>query len=310
MIISASYKTDIPTFYGEWFIHRLRAGYCKILNPYNRTVLRVSLQPKDVEGFIFWTKNIGPFIKYLPEIQQRGFPFIIQHTINAYPRELEHSVVNAAKSVNHLKQIAETYGSERIVWRYDTIVDSSLTPREFHVETFSHLAKSLEGLTNEVVISFAHFYAKTLKNMKQAAVKSMFTWNDPTVEWKQNLAIELATIAATYNIQLSICSQPQFVASNIIQESRCVDANRLAKIAGTSFKSHLRGNRKECGCFESRDIGDYDTCPHGCVYCYAVQNQTIAKSRYQQHDPLSESLFPLPPDAVELNKNSDQLDLL
>ncbi|MCA9049546.1 MAG: DUF1848 family protein, partial [Planctomycetaceae bacterium] len=93
MIISASYKTDIPTFYGEWFMNRLRAGYCKMVNPWNRKqISRVSLDLRDVDGIIFWTKNIAPFIPHLEEVHGRGYRFVVQHTINAYPRALEFSV--------------------------------------------------------------------------------------------------------------------------------------------------------------------------------------------------------------------------
>jgi len=88
MIISASYKTDIPTFYGEWFMNRLHAGYCKMVNPYGRQIYTVDLSPERVDGFVFWTKNIGPFLKYLPEIRQMGYPFIVQHGIDGYPHEL------------------------------------------------------------------------------------------------------------------------------------------------------------------------------------------------------------------------------
>lgn len=308
MIISASYKTDIPTFYGEWFMNRLRAGFCTMMNPYNRRVIRVSLLPEKVDGIVFWTKNVGPFIKHLPEVQRRGFPFILQHTINGYPRALEQAVVDAPKAVEHLKKVADTYGPRVSVWRYDTIVNSSLTPREFHLETFARIAKSLGGATDEVVISFAHFYSKTLRNMQRAATEHGFTWSDPSDEWKRNLAAELASIAAAHRIQLTVCSQPQFLMPGCA-EARCVDASRLTAVTGKPVKACLKGNRKECGCFESRDIGDYDTCPHGCVYCYAVENQALAKSRYQQHDPLGESLFPLPSDVIELAENSNQPDL-
>lgn len=107
MMVSASYKTDIPTFYGEWFANRLRAGYCKVVNPYNKVVSRVSLLPEDVEGLVFWTKNIGPFLKQLAEVQARQVPFVVQHTINGYPHTLEQSVVDAAKSVQHIRQLAD-----------------------------------------------------------------------------------------------------------------------------------------------------------------------------------------------------------
>src|SRR5689334_20454607 len=134
MIVSASYKTDIPTFYGEWFMNRLRAGFCKMINPYNLRVIRVSLLPQDVEGFVFWTKNIGPFISQLRVVHRLGFPFIVQHTITGYPRVLEQAVVDAPRAVEYLKQIAGTFGPRVCVWRYDTIFNSTLTPREFHLE--------------------------------------------------------------------------------------------------------------------------------------------------------------------------------
>ncbi|HEX4591883.1 MAG TPA: DUF1848 domain-containing protein, partial [Gemmataceae bacterium] len=304
----ASYKTDIPTFYGDWFINRLRAGYCKTLNPYNRHVIRVSLRPEDVAGFVFWTKNLGPFLGHLAEVYNRGFPFVVQHTINGYPRVLEQAVVDPAKSVEHVRRVAETYGPRVCVWRYDTIIRSSMTPREFHVETFSRLAKSLEGTTDEVVVSFAHIYRKTLRNMEQAATEHGFEWSDPTDDWKRDLLSQLTVIAAAHNIRLTVCSQPQFVAPGC-GEARCVDAMRLADVGGTALKARLKGNRPECGCYEARDIGEYDTCPHGCVYCYAVQDRLLARDRYLQHNPSSESLFPLPEDAIEKAVEKKRLEL-
>lgn len=308
MIISASYKTDIPTFYGDWFVNRLRAGFCKTLNPYNRQIQRVSLRPEDVEGFVFWTKNVGPFMAHLAEVRSLGFPFVVQHTINGYPRVLEQAVVDAAKSVEHVRRLAEQYGLRVCVWRYDTIINSSVTPRDFHVKTFSRLAKELEGATDEVVISFAHLYQKTLRNMNRAAEENDFTWSDPEVEWKRNLLVELTGIAAGHRIRLTVCSQPQFIVQGS-GEARCVDAERLNEIGGTAFKAKLKGNRKECGCYEARDIGEYDTCPHGCVYCYSVQNRELALERFRQHDPGSEFLFPPPADAVEPPPKAKRVEL-
>ncbi|NQT18302.1 MAG: DUF1848 domain-containing protein [Planctomycetes bacterium] len=308
MIISASYKTDIPTFYGEWFMNRLRAGYCKMVNPYNRRVIRVSLQPETVEGIVFWTKNVGPFVKHLPEVKRQGFPFVIQHTINGYPRALEQAVVDAPRAVEHLRSIADRFGPRVCVWRYDTIINSSLTPRDYHIETLSRLAKALQGATDEVVISFAYLYRKTLRNMEQASKKLGFTWSDPSDDWKRSLTTELASTAAAHGIRLTICSQPQFIVPGSFP-AHCVDAERLADLIGKPVKACLKGNRKECGCYESRDIGEYDTCPHGCLYCYAVQNQELAKSRYKQHDPMGESLLPLPADAIAPKEDDDQLSL-
>jgi hypothetical protein len=290
MIISASYKTDIPAFYGQWFINRLNAGYCSMVNPYNRKVIRVSLTRQDADGFVFWTKNISPFLKHLPQVKNLGYPFVVQHTINGYPRELEFSVVDADRSVENLHRVARDYGQDVPVWRYDTIVFTSLTPFDFHVDNFEQLARKLRGATTEVVISFAHFYRKTLRNMTRAAGEFDFSWDDSPAEKKRELAAALVRIANDNGMVLSVCSQRDYLVDGAA-DARCVDARRLEKIAGNSFSSPIRGNRKQCGCFQSRDIGEYDTCPHGCVYCYAVQNRELAQRRFKLHDAEGEFLF-------------------
>lgn len=298
MIISASYKTDIPTFYGEWFMNRLRAGYCKMVNPYNRTAYRVSLDQADIDGIVFWTKNLGPFLRHLAEVRTRGFPFTVQYTINGYPRSLEYAVVDAARSVEHVRRVSQEYGRRVCIWRYDTIVVSTGTPIDFHIRNFEQLAGALQGAVDEVVISFVQLYRKTLRNMNCAATECGFSWRDPSEDEKRKLAADLVAIATSHGMRLSVCSQRNFLVSGA-NDARCIDADRLGDVAGTRISAALRGMRKECGCFASRDIGEYDTCPHGCVYCYAVQNRELAQRRYQEHRPESEFLFQPTSDVVE-----------
>jgi Domain of unknown function (DUF1848) len=290
MIISASYKTDIPTFYGEWFMNRLRAGYCKTVNAYNKRISRVPLDRQSVDAIVFWTKNIGPLLKHLSEIHSLGYSFVVQQTINNYPRSLETSVVDAERSVQHVRSISHEYGSSVCVWRYDTIVFSSITPYDFHLTNFAELAAKLSGYVDEVVISVAHIYKKTKRNMDAAAKELGFTWDDPEHEVKKRLIAELAAIAADRKIQLTVCSQPELIVAGA-NVARCVDAERISRVVGQDVTARLKGNRKECGCYHSIDIGEYDTCPHGCVYCYAVQNPELALDRYKKHDPKSEFLF-------------------
>ena len=296
MIISASYRTDIPAFYGEWFANRLRAGYCKAVNPYSGQIYTVDLSPEQVDGFVFWTKNIGPLLNYLPEVQAREIPFVVQHSITGYPHELEERVAPVTHIVGSLKHLADRYGAHRIVWRYDPILFTSLTPFEWHKENFTRLAQQLESLTDEVVISFAQVYRKTARNVDSAAREHNFTWDEHrseafVLEHGLTLTKELAQIARTHGMRVTICSQQKFVIEGVTQEARCVDADRLARVAGKAIHAKERGNRQECRCHASKDIGDYDSCPHGCVYCYAVNNRDLALSRYKQHKPESEFLF-------------------
>lgn len=314
MIVSASYKTDIPAFYGEWFRNRLEAGFCRIANPYNRKQrFTISLRKEDVEGFVFWTKNIVPFMSILGEVDDLGFPFVVQYTINGYPRALESRVVDATRSIQSFRSVANTYGTRTTIWRYDTIIFSTLTDANFHRENFARLAAELAGSTDEVVVSFMQIYNKTRRNMSEAARNHGFDWHDPPAELKRELLSDLVEIAADYKMHLAICTQPDLMVPGAI-EARCIDAQRLMDVAHRPIRSRLKGMRIGCGCFESKDIGDYDTCPHGCVYCYAVRRRSVALERYQNHDPQGEYLFPHDPMSLDVDPtesgHSTQLPLL
>ena len=314
MIISASYKTDIPTFYGEWFRNRLHAGFCRMVNPYNRKQHQVvSLQKEDVDGFIFWTKNLAPFLGVLDDVHDQEYPFVVQYTINGYPRALETRVVDAERSVESFLAASDKFGTNTLVWRYDTIIFSTLTDEDFHLQNFAKLAEKLAGSTDEVVVSFLQIYKKTKHNLDEASRVHGFDWYDPPAETKRELLTALVQVASEHKMSLSICTQPDLVVPGV-NEARCVDGQRLMDIAGRSFKSKIKGTRTGCGCFESKDIGEYDTCPHGCVYCYAVRQRSLSLQRYQEHDPLGEYLFhqnPLPPSTAELldRQHQEQLPL-
>ncbi len=292
MIVSASYRTDIPAFYGTWFRNRLDAGFCRVVNPYGGQVHTIPLTPETVDGFVFWTKNAGPFLDVLDEVAARGHPFVVQYTVNDYPRALESSVTDWRRSVSHLRRIRAAFGPRAAVWRYDPVLLTSLTPGEWHLATFRRLARALEGAVDEAVISFAQIYRKTRRNLDRAAARHGFAWRDPEREEKRALAAGMAAIAAEHGMALTVCSQADLIPPGGAPAS-CVDARRLSDVAGRPVAARRRGNRPDCACDESRDIGAYDTCPHGCVYCYAVRSRTLARRHYRAHDP--ESPFLLPP---------------
>ncbi len=291
MIISASYRTDIPAFYGDWFQSRLDAGFCRTVNPYGRQIHTVRLDADAVSGFVFWTKNLGPFRSVLDDVRGRGFPFVVQYTINGYPRALETSVTDAGRAIDHMRALAREFGPRAGVWRYDPVVATSLTPPDWHVGNFTRLADKLAGATDEVVISFAHVYRKTRLNMDAASRFHGFSWDDPPDDDKRALAARLAAIAAERGIGLTVCSQEAYLVPGAAA-ARCIDADRLSDVAGRAVAARRKGNRPGCMCAESRDIGDYDTCPHGCVYCYAVRTRALARRRHGAHDPNNPFLSP------------------
>ena len=282
MIVSASYRTDIPAFYSEWFMRRLDEGFCDVTNPYSGKPYRVSLSPEDVDGFVFWTKNMGPFMAPLADIHSRGLPFVVQYTVTGYPGALERSVPDVNQSVKLLKSLAKSYGSRAVVWRYDPILHSDLTPYDWHLANFGRLAGDLKDVVDEVVVSFAQIYRKTRRNLDAAARDHGLTWHDPDQAEKETLAERLAEIAADNKMRLTICSQPSLMV-NGIGAARCIDSARLSDVANKKISAKTRGNREGCLCSVSRDIGAYDSCPMGCAYCYAVRNRDAAVRQHGEH---------------------------
>lgn len=292
MIVSASCRTDIPAFYSEWFFQRLRSGFCTVRNPYSGKPYRVDLRPSQVDGFVFWTRNCGPMLPRLDELRGFGRPFVVQYTVTGYPREIEAAVIEPLRAIGHIRELSERVHPSCAVWRYDPILLTTLTPAEYHLENFRDLARRLWGATNEVVVSFAQMYAKTQRNLDASASRNRFEWFDPPAESKLELLSQLARIAREAGMQLSVCTQPELVCEGAM-EARCIDARRLEQIGGFRIAAPTKGTRPGCACHEARDIGDYDTCPHGCVYCYAVRHRRIALDNYKRHNPTTESLLPV-----------------
>ena len=289
VIISASYRTDIPALYGRWFLNRLAAGSCQVANPYGGRTLSVDLRPSAVDGFVFWTRNIGPFRPALDELRRLGLPFVVQMTITGYPRALEVSVTETDPAIAGLRAVAETFGPRAVVWRYDPILITDLTPAVWHAAHFRRIAAALAGATDEVVVSFAEIYRKTARNLNAAAKTHAFSWAHPDQEAQATLLSDLAAVAGDCGMDLTLCTQPD-LAGLPLRPAQCIDAQRLSDVAQRPIVARQKGNRPGCLCAESRDIGAYDSCPQGCVYCYAVQNRDRARDVFRAHDPDSPGL--------------------
>lgn len=291
MIISASYRTDIPAFYGDWFLRRLLEGRCRVANPYGGRPSEISLERADVDGFVFWTRNAAPFSSALREVEARAFPFTFQFTTVGYPRAIDASVIDPTKAICQIRALAERFGPRAVVWRYDPIVMSSITDAAWHRNNFRSLTCALASATDEVVVSFVAPYRKTRRNLDTAASRAGFEWLDPDEDCKRTLLADLAGIAGAHGIRLTLCTQPALETTDS-GGARCIDAERLSDVAGHPIAARTRGNRSGCLCGESRDIGAYDTCPHGCAYCYAVRSPAAAKRLHRAHDPASPFLLP------------------
>ncbi len=283
MIVSASYRTDVPGFYTPWFERRYRAGYCLVAHPFDQSLKRVGLNPPEVDGYVFWTRNVAPFLPMLRRLANDDVPFVVQYTITGYPRSLEAAVAAPERAVGLCHELADTFGGSVAVWRYDPILLTTLTEADFHRRQFEHLAGRLAGATDEVVVSFAQMYRKAETNLRKlrAGVEG-FDYHDPDPAWKRAFLLDLRELAAGCGMRLSVCAQRELLQRGL-HDAACVDPARLGRVAGRPVVAARKPHRTACGCWESVDIGAYDTCPSGCVYCYANRSRELADRRRREH---------------------------
>lgn len=277
MIISASRRTDIPTYFSRWFFHRLEEGYVCVRNPMNyRQVSRVSLSPEVVDGIVFWTKNPIPMLDGLHRLN--GYPFYFQFTLTAYGSDLEPGVPGKNNVViPAFQELSRRIGPERVIWRYDPIL---LTPKysaQYHVRYFEELAKRLSGYTTKCVISFVDQYRHLGEQFQPMNTAQMI-----------ELAGNLSQIAPKYGLMLETCAETLDLSHFGIHHGHCVDANLLEQIIGQPLSlSKDKNQRTACGCMASIDIGMYNTCANGCKYCYANHAPAAVIRSITSHDPTS-----------------------
>ncbi len=291
-IISASRRTDIPAWYARWFMNRVRAGFCDVPNPFNpRQVSRVSLRPADVPAVVFWTRDPGPILEDLPELDDRGLPSVFLFTLLDYPRTIDPGTAPLEKRLDRFRRLADAVGPDRVIWRYDPIYLSPATDPDFHRRRFARLADALAGRTRRCVVSFLDVYRKMEKRLAALAGQGLQPV-EPGPEMIAPLIRDMIAAAEHHGIGLTSCAETRDLRSLGIRPGRCIDAEYLSRI----FDLHLPhrkdpSQRKTCGCSVSKDIGMYDTCPAGCVYCYATRNINQARQRHQTHDPNGPSLY-------------------
>lgn len=283
-IISISRRGDIPAFQTPWLMKRIREGYCHFQSPYGGKIRSVSLKPEDCDGLVFWTRNPFPMFKYIDELKGRGHYFYFHFTITGYPRSFESHTPPLLKSIGRFINLSKKIGQEGVHWRYDPILLSSITPESFHIRNFSFIAKKLKGSTKICTISYVQFYGKSRYNFIKITKKFGIRFDEPTLERKIKLSKTLKGIASENGIELRSCCDNSLRSAGISKGS-CVGPEYFSFIRNDFFDNwKKKPTRKECACFESVDIGTYETCTFGCCYCYATRSRETALRHLKDYD--------------------------
>lgn len=329
VIISASRSTDIPAFYAKWLFSRLEKGYCTWYNPFNKSQpYYVSF--KNAKVIVFWTKNPEPIIPYLEKLDKRSIHYYFQFTLNDYEKEeFEPGIPKLEKRIETFKKLASIIGKEKVIWRFDPLILSDqITVRDL-LKKIWFVGNQIKGYTEKLVFSFAdiNIYKKVQNNLikesaqysKENLARAEFTDENIT-----ELVIGLTKIREawkneSWDIQLATCSEKVDLAKYKIEHNKCIDDVLMARLFSNDtdllyFLSYGklpkkeyslfdnknenllkdlkdRGQRAECGCIFSKDIGMYDTCKHHCIYCYANTSRSLVEKNFKKHNLNSESII-------------------
>lgn len=295
MILSVSRRTDIPAFYSDWFVNRLRGGYVLVPNPYSpRHLSRISLSPAQVDCIVFWTKNAAPMLSRLKEVEELGYAnYYFEFTLTPYDASIEKNLPPKNNLIRTFRQLSDQIGPSRVDWRFDPIVLTQSFTASRLLDRFEDFAKQLAVYTERCIISFVDIYR---------SIRSLFQEIAP--EKKAYIAEHLAEIAASYRLKLYACGEAEEYKKYGIYPSACIDRDKIEHIVGYKLRcSKDTTQRKHCQCVESVDIGIYDTCRHGCTYCYATRTKR-AEAGSPPSDPFAPMLtgYPLGTEAVTERK--------
>ena len=316
VIVSASRSTDIPTFYPDWFVERWKVGYVKWKNPFNGTPIYVSF--KETRAVVFWTKNPKPMFKHLDFLDEHVKNYYFQFTLNDYDQEgFEGKVPRLENRINTFKELSNRIGKDRVVWRFDPLMLTKEIDVKELLRRLENIGDQLHTYTSKLVFSFADIsiYKKVENNLKKENIEYIEFAPDTMIEFAQGLN----KLNENWNLELATCAEKFDLKKYGITHNKCVDDDlmiklfhhdtELMKFLGVEFveptlfettdgitkskKMKDKGQREACGCIMSKDIGEYNTCPHECVYCYANTSKEIAIANYKTHklNPLSDTII-------------------
>lgn len=302
IIISASRSTDIPAFYADWFVERWKRGYVQWKNPFNGTYLYVSF--KKARMVVFWTKNAKPMLNHIDFLNEHVKNYYFQFSLNDYDKEKYEGIVPPLSNrIATFKELSERIGKNKVIWRFDPLLLTEQIDVKELLSRIKNVGDQLRNHTEKLVISFAdiNIYRKVELNLKRE--------NIPFREFSHSTMIEfaegLARLNKDWGLKIGTCAESIDLRQYGIEKNKCVDDDLIARLFGhdrelmkflgvkepdlfsqgqtNQTKKSLKdkGQREACGCIISKDIGQYNTCPHECVYCYANTSKEEARKNYE-----------------------------
>lgn len=281
MILFASGRTDIPAFYSNWFINRVKAGFVDVRNPFNQKLVS-RIYFSDVDLIMFCSKNPLPMINKLDILK---VPVLFHVTITPYGKDVEPNIPDKRLIIEGVKKLSLVLGIDNVVVRYDPIFLSDKYNVDYHIKAFDKLCKNLNGYVNKIIVSFMDEYKNVRSN------KNILKYRAFTREDYKKIGEAFSKSAMDNGMSVQTCFEDEDLTQYDFVKGECLSHELAYILTGKKFKSSNVRKEKKCECVQMVDIGDYNSCMHMCKYCYANYDEKAVSSNFERHDDNSSLLI-------------------
>ncbi len=281
MILFASGRTDIPAFYSNWFINRVKAGFVDVRNPFNQKLVS-RIYFSDVDLIMFCSKNPLPMINKLDILKA---PVLFHVTITPYGKDVEPNIPDKRLIIEGVKKLSLVFGIDNVVVRYDPIFLSDKYNVDYHIKAFDKLCKNLNGYVNKIIVSFMDEYKNVRSN------KNFLKYRAFTREDYKKIGEAFSKSAHDNGMSVQTCFEDEDLTQYDFVKGECLSHELAYILTGKKFKSSNVRKEKKCECVQMVDIGDYNSCMHMCKYCYANYDEKAVSSNFERHDDNSSLLI-------------------
>lgn len=281
MILFASGRTDIPAFYSNWFINRVKAGFVDVRNPFNQKLVS-RIYFSDVDLIMFCSKNPLPMINKLDILK---VPVLFHVTITPYGKDVEPNIPDKRLIIDGVKKLSLVLGIDNVVVRYDPIFLSDKYNVDYHIKAFDKLCKNLNGYINKIIVSFMDEYKNVRSN------KNILKYRTFTREDYKKIGEAFSKSAMDNGMSVQTCFEDEDLTQYGFVKGECLSHELAYILTGKKFKSSNVRKEKKCECVQMVDIGDYNSCMHMCKYCYANYDEKAVSNNFERHDDNSSLLI-------------------
>lgn len=285
VVLIASRRTDMPSFYTEELITGLKQGAFHpqvMMQP----MCELRFEPSDIHSVGLWSQDFGKWIERQEEVQKLPYKFWYRFSILPDDPVCKPKAPPVTEQLKQLESLVKIAGCQCVFLFVDPLIKYRKLGEDwrynFSTESVETILKCVSDLGIEhVTLSILDYYPKIKRRAQKQEVEFYFFSPDNPQDQQEMTAMvkTVKTVADNLAIKVKTCCEKLLHASGLTIQGSCVDGKLLNSIFGPGASLQVdNGQRKKygCGCTLAVDVGRYmengewsHHCDHQCLQCYA-----------------------------------------